>query len=101
MAALVQAAGDKDIAWCFKYLTNELRLHPKICGYVYTELQDIEWEHNGFMNYDRSVKEFGYDYNDINTLDFIAIDYPPGTTRCPRRNDKGGYIHQPLLTQND
>ena len=76
-------AGDKDISWCFKYLTNELRLHPKICGYIYTELQDIEWEHNGFMNYDRSVKEFGYDYLDINTLDFIGIDYPPGTTVAP------------------
>ena len=76
-------AGDKDISWCFKYLTNELRLHPKICGYIYTELQDIEWEHNGFMNYDRSVKAFGYDYLDINTLDFIAIDYPPGTTVAP------------------
>ena len=76
-------AGDKDISWCFKYLTNELRLHPKICGYIYTELQDIEWEHNGFMNYDRSIKEFGYDYLDINTLDFIAIDYPPGTTVAP------------------
>jgi hypothetical protein len=76
-------AGDKDISWCFKYLTNELRLHPKICGYIYTELQDIEWEHNGFMNYDRSIKAFGYDYLDINTLDFIAIDYPPGTTVAP------------------
>ena len=76
-------AGDKDISWCFKYLTNELRLHPEICGYIYTELQDIEWEHNGFMNYDRSIKEFGYDYLDINTLDFIAIDYPPGTTVTP------------------
>ena len=76
-------AGDKDVSWCFKYLTNELRLHPKICGYIYTELQDIEWEHNGFMNYDRSIKSFGYDYLDINTLDFIAIDYPPGTTVAP------------------
>ena len=76
-------AGDKDVSWCFKYLTNELRLHPKICGYIYTELQDIEWEHNGFMNYDRSVKAFGYDYLDINTLDFIGIDYPPGTTVAP------------------
>ena len=76
-------AGDKDISWCFKYLTNELRLHPKICGYVYTELQDIEWEHNGFMKYDRSIKAFGYDYLDINTLDFIGIDYPPGTTVTP------------------
>ena len=76
-------AGDKDVSWCFKYLTNELRLHPKICGYVYTELQDIEWEHNGFMKYDRSIKAFGYDYLDINTLDFIGIDYPPGTTVTP------------------
>ncbi len=76
-------AGDKDVSWCFKYLTNELRLHPKICGYIYTELQDIEWEHNGFMNYDRSIKAFGYDYLDINTLDFIAIDYPPGKTVTP------------------
>ncbi len=76
-------AGDKDISWCFKYLTNELRLHPKICGYVYTELQDIEWEHNGFMNYDRSIKEFGYNSLDINALDFIAIDYPPGKTVVP------------------
>ena len=81
-------AGDKDISWCFKYLTNELRLHPKICGYVYTELQDIEWEHNGFMNYDRSIKAFGYDYLDINTLDFIAIDYPPGTTVTPSEKIK-------------
>ena len=94
-------AGDKDVAWCFKYLTNELRLHPKICGYVYTELQDIEWEHNGFMNYDRSVKEFGYDYNDINNLDFIAIDYPPGTTVVPGETVKADiyashYSHKTL-----
>ena len=81
-------AGDKDVSWCFKYLTNELRLHPKICGYIYTELQDIEWEHNGFMKYDRSVKAFGYDYLDINTLDFIAIDYPPGTTVTPGQKIK-------------
>lgn len=77
-------SGDQDISWCFKYLTNELRLHEKICGYVYTELSDIEWEHNGLVNYDRSPKEFGYDawypgfgLQDINNLDFIAIDAPP------------------------
>ncbi len=76
-------AGDKDVSWCFKYLTNELRLHQKSCGYIYTELQDIEWEHNGFMNYDRSIKEFGYDYRYINALDFIAIDHHPGLTFKP------------------
>ncbi|MCB0125179.1 MAG: hypothetical protein KDE58_23155, partial [Caldilineaceae bacterium] len=35
--------GDRDIAWCFKYQTTELRRHNQICGYVYTELDDIEW----------------------------------------------------------
>jgi len=77
-------SGDQDISWCFKYLTNELRLHDKIGGYVYTELSDIEWEHNGFVNYDRSSKEYGYDFwqpqfmlSDLNNLDFIAIDAPP------------------------
>ena len=71
-------SGDKDISWSFKYLTNELRLHEKICGYIYTELQDIEWEHNGFMNYDRTVKAFGYDYRMINAADVVLIDAPPG-----------------------
>lgn len=79
--------GDRDISWCFHYLTNELRRHAKIVGYVYTELQDIEWEHNGFMNYDRSHKVFGYEefvpvpedhppftYRDINASDYLVID---------------------------
>ena len=76
-------SGDKDISWSFKFLTNEMRLYQKIGGYIYTELQDIEWEHNGFMNYDRSLKQFGYDCNDINALDFIAIDHHPGLTFEP------------------
>lgn len=76
--------GDQDVSWCFKYLTNELRLHDKICGYVYTELSDIEWEHNGFVNYDRTPKDFGYglwhpgfSLKDLNNPDFVAIDAPP------------------------
>ncbi len=76
--------GDQDVSWCFKYLTNELRKHDRICGYVYTELSDIEWEHNGFVNYDRSAKTFGYDFwhpgmtlADLNAPDFIVIDAPP------------------------
>ncbi|MGQ9652118.1 MAG: sugar-binding domain-containing protein [Phycisphaerae bacterium] len=77
-------SGDQDISWCFKYLTNELRKHDKICGYIYTELSDIEWEHNGYVNYDRSPKEYGYDFwfpgfslADINSPDFVVIDAPP------------------------
>ncbi|HOX37895.1 MAG TPA: glycoside hydrolase family 2 TIM barrel-domain containing protein [Candidatus Brocadiia bacterium] len=79
-------SGDQDISWCFKYLTNELRKHDKICGYIYTEQSDIEWEHNGFLNYDRTEKEYGYEFwfpgfglADINNLDFIVLDTEP----CP------------------
>jgi hypothetical protein len=77
-------SGDQDISWCFKYLTNELRKHDKICGYIYTELSDIEWEHNGFVNYDRSAKDFGYDEwvpgfspKTLNSAIFVVIDAPP------------------------
>jgi hypothetical protein len=53
--------GDRDVSWGFRHLTTQQRRHSKIQGYIYTELTDIEWEHNGFANYDRTPKEFGYD----------------------------------------
>ncbi len=69
--------GDLDVSWCFHFLTNELRLHERICGYVYTELTDIEWERNGLLNYDRTPKILGYDATDVNSADFLALDAPP------------------------
>jgi hypothetical protein len=76
--------GDRDVSWGFHYLTNELRRHEKIQGYIYTELTDVEWEHNGFYDYDRSAKEFGYDAyvpgmttKDLQGEDFIGYDEPP------------------------
>lgn len=89
-AGLSARQGDKDIAYTFKFLTTELRRHDKICGYVYTELTDIEWEHNGFLNYDRTWKEFGYDGHvdgmrlaDLNGADFVGFDCPPCQTLAP------------------
>ncbi len=73
--------GDRDVSWSFKFLTNELRRHGKICGYIYTELHDVEWEFNGFLNYDRTPKEFGYDPTMINESDTLPIDAPP-IQRC-------------------
>lgn len=76
--------GDRDVSWGFHFLTNELRRHEKVQGYIYTELSDIEWEHNGFYNYDRSAKEFGYDAfvpgmgtKDLQGEDFVGYDGPP------------------------
>ena len=76
--------GDRDISYSFKFLTGELRRHDMICGYVYTELTDMEWEHNGLLNYDRTPKEFGYDdfvpgmtVADLNGADFVGPGLPP------------------------
>ncbi|MEM7126431.1 MAG: sugar-binding domain-containing protein [Chloroflexota bacterium] len=95
-------SGDTDIAWCFKYQTSELRRHNKICGYVYTELDDIEWEHNGFVNYDRSKKEFGYDFfvegmsvADLNGADLVGVDAPPCQTLSP-----GSTFRAPLFVSH-
>jgi len=76
--------GDQDVSYGLHYLTNLLRTFGKIQGFVYTELTDIEWEHNGLANYDRSPKEFGYPnilgpttVRDIFNLDFLVLDGPP------------------------
>ena len=94
--------GDQDISWCFKYLTNELRKHDKVCGYVYTEQSDIEWEHNGFLNYDRSEKLYGYDFwfkgfslADLNAPDFVVLDAEP----CPAVKP-GATLSVPVLVSH-
>lgn len=86
-AGLGARGGDKDISYTFKFLTTELRRHEKVCGYVYTELTDIEWEHNGLLNYDRTPKEFGYDrfvpemtLRDLTGADYVGLDCAPCAT---------------------
>ncbi len=69
--------GDRDVSWSFKFLTNELRRYGQISGYIFTELHDVEWEHNGFLNYDRTPKEFGYDPTIIKESDTLPINAPP------------------------
>ena len=88
--AVGAGGGDRDVSWGFRYLTTQLRRHAKIQGYVYTELTDVEFEHNGFANYDRSLKEFGYDYwvdgmtvADLQGEDFVGFDAPPAIIAAP------------------
>ena len=69
--------GDRDISWSFKFLTNELRRHEQISAYIFTELHDVEFECNGFLNYDRTPKEFGYDPTIINESNTLPIDVAP------------------------
>ncbi len=69
--------GDVDISWTFKFLTNELRRHGQLSAYIFTELHDVEWERNGFLNYDRTQKHFNYDPTMVNQSDVLPIDAPP------------------------
>ena len=69
--------GDRDVSWSFKFLTNEMRRYQQIAAYIYTELHDVEWEYNGFLNYDRTPKEFGYDPRIINESNALPFDAPP------------------------
>jgi hypothetical protein len=73
--------GDRDISWSFKFLTNELRRHGQLSAYIFTELTDVEWEYNGFLNYDRTRKEFGYEPAIINQGDVLPIDAAPISRR--------------------
>jgi hypothetical protein len=75
--------GDRDVSWSFKFLTNELRRHQQIAAYIYTELHDVEWEFNGFLNYDRTPKEFGYDPRIINESNTLPMDAPPVQRLAP------------------
>ncbi len=75
--------GDRDISWSFKFLTNELRRQPKLSAYVFTQLHDVEWEYNGFLNYDRTRKEFGYDPKIINAADVLPVDSAPARRAAP------------------
>jgi hypothetical protein len=69
--------GNRDASWSFKFLTNELRRHPQLSAYIYTELTDVEWEYNGLLAYDRTPKEFGFHPTLVNQGDVLPIDAAP------------------------
>lgn len=88
--AVSAGGGDRDVSWGFRDLTTRLRKHNAIQGYIYTELTDIEWEHNGFFNYDRSNKVFGHNewlpdmwINELTQADFVGYDGPPAIVGKP------------------
>ena len=89
-AGLSACGGDRDISYSFKFLTTELRRHDKICGYVYTELTDVEWEHNGCSTTTAPPRSSatthfvpGMTVADLNGADFVGLDCPPCQTLPP------------------
>ena len=96
---LAAGDGDGDWSWGNLAVVNALRSLDKLVGYTYTELTDIEWEHNGVYNYDRSPKEFGFDFwaegmhiADLFAEDFLVLDVP-----AIKRAKRGEQARVPVL----
>lgn len=82
-------AGDFDVSYCFKYMTDIQRRYEKQSGFVYTEPFDVEYERNGIMTYDRKMKVFGYDeiaYGGDMTMKDLTQEVYVGVVDQPIRN---------------
>lgn len=56
---------EEEFAARYEGLMEVLRSHPRVCGFCYTQLTDIEQEQNGLYFYDRSRKFSGWVYDRI------------------------------------
>jgi hypothetical protein len=53
------STGDVDWSWDYHMMINQFRRHPKVSGWLYTELHDVINEWNGYYRFDRSEKVTG------------------------------------------
>jgi hypothetical protein len=53
------STGDVDWSWDYHLAVNAFRRHPKLAGWLYTELDDVINEWNGYLRADRTTKETG------------------------------------------
>jgi len=53
------STGDVDWSWDYHIMMNEFRMHPKMCGWLYTEHHDVINEWNGYYKFDRTHKFTG------------------------------------------
>jgi hypothetical protein len=53
------SSGDVDWSWDYHLAVNTFRRHAKLAGWLYTELDDVINEWNGYWRADRSKKETG------------------------------------------
>lgn len=51
---------DQEVATPFRYTAELFRKQPKLAGYLFTELTDVEFEWNGWSAYDRTLQVPGY-----------------------------------------
>lgn len=81
-----------DVDWSFDYhaMMDELRRHPKVAGWLYTEHHDVVNEWNGYVRADRSPKETGIEelfpgmsLRDLHAPFYLAVGSLPTTSARP------------------
>jgi hypothetical protein len=81
-----------DVDWSFDYhaMMDELRRHPKVAGWLYTEHHDVINEWNGYVRADRSEKETGLgdlvpgmSLRDWHSPFYVAVGSYPTTAARP------------------
>lgn len=75
------STGDIDWSWDYHIMMNQMRLHPKVAGWLYTEHHDVINEWNGYYRFDRSHKYTGIEeifpgmkLNDLHSDIYITAD---------------------------
>lgn len=68
--------------WLFRWQTPDLRRHDALCGYIYTELYDVEHEVVGIYNAQRQLKLLGCHPASINADTIILCDILPIRPGC-------------------
>jgi hypothetical protein len=80
------SSGDVDWSWDYHLAVNAFRRHPKISGWLYTELDDVINEWNGYWRADRTKKETGMGelvpgmtLNDLHSPYYVVVGNEMGT----------------------
>ena len=81
------STGDVDWSWDYHLAVNAFRRYPKMSGWLYTELNDVINEWNGYWRADRSRKETGLGYlnegmslHDLHAPMYVAVGTAMSTT---------------------
>lgn len=63
--------------WLLRWQTQDLRLYDAFCGYIYTELYDVEYEKVGIYDAERQLKDLGCDPATLSAETIIIFDLTP------------------------
>ena len=92
------SSGDVDWSWDYHLAVNAFRRHPKLSGWLYTELDDVINEWNGYWRADRTKKETGMGelvpgmtLNDLHSPFYVVVGSELGT-----KARAGETVHVPL-----